>query len=148
MSVRWSMNGRLAILALAAACFSSAALAQSSAASAPAPAIKGYDPVAYFAEGRPVKGVASIAHDFDGSRYHFSSARNRELFAANPDRYAPQFNGLCAAGLADGRTVESDPTAFVVRDGKLYLFSAAKGVDRVEKDPSLLDKARQSQSRK
>ena len=64
------------------------------------------------------------------------------------DRYVPQFAGLCAAGLADGRTVESDPTAFLVRDGKLYLFSAAKGVDRVENDPSLLVKARQAYSGK
>jgi YHS domain-containing protein len=131
-----------------AACFSGAALAQSSAGNAPPLAIKGYDPVAYFVEGRPVKGMASIAYDFDGSRYFFSSAKNRALFAANPDRYAPQFAALCAAGLADGRIVESDPTAFVVRDGKLYLFQAAKGVERVVQDPSLLTKAHQAHSRK
>jgi len=137
------MNRRRVILALAAVCFGAAALAQPKAGNPPALAIKGYDPVSYFVNGSPVKGVASIAHDFDGSRYLFSSAKNRDLFAANPDRYVPQFGGLCSAGLADGRTVESDPTAFLVRDGKLYLFSAAKGVERVEKDPSLLAKARQ-----
>lgn len=131
-----------------AACFSGTALSQSNAGSTPPVAIKGYDPVSYFVEGRPMKGMASSAHDFDGSRYHFSSAKNRELFAANPERYVPQFASLCAAGLGDGRIVESDPTAFVVRDGKLYLFSAAKGVDRVEKDPSLLIKAEQAYRRK
>ena len=138
------MNRRRVILALAAACFSAAALAQPKAGNPPALAIKGYDPVSYFVNGRPVKGVASIPHDYDGSRYLFSSAKNRDLFAATPDRYVPQFGGLCTAGLADGRIVESDPTAFLVRDGKLYLFSAARGVDRVEKDPSLLAKARQA----
>lgn len=115
---------------------------------APPVAIKGYDPVAYFVEGRPVKGSASFAYDFDDQRYLFSSATNRELFAANPDRYAPQFHGLCAAGLADGRIVEPDPTAFVVRDGKLYLFQGPKGVQRVEKDASLLTKAHQTYTKK
>jgi YHS domain-containing protein len=138
------MDRRLAILALIAAWFSGPAFTQTNALPAPALAIKGYDPVAYFVEGRPVKGVASIAYDFDDSRYHFSSAKSRERFAADPSRYVPQFGGLCAAGLADGRIIESDPTAFVVRDGKLYLFQAAKGVERVEKDPSLLAKARQA----
>lgn len=138
------MNRRLAIFAFIAAWFSVPALAQQSAERAPPLAIHGYDPVGYFVEGRPVKGVASIAYDFDDSRYHFSSAKSRELFAADPSRYVPQFGGLCTAGLADGRIVESDPTAFVVRDGKLYLFQAAKGVERVEKDPSLLPKARQA----
>jgi YHS domain-containing protein len=137
------MHRRLAILAVIAACCLGSAFAQP-AGSDRGPAIKGYDPVAYFVAGRPVKGLASIAYDFDDSRYFFSSTKNRELFAANPDRYAPQFVGLCAAGLADGRRIESDPTSFVVRDGKLYLFSAPKGVERVEKDPSLLAKAHQN----
>jgi YHS domain-containing protein len=111
-------------------------------------AIKGYDPVAYFESGRPVKGSPSIGYDFDGSRYLFSSQKNRDLFAANSERYAPQFSGLCAAGLADGRTVEADPTAFVVREGKLYLFQEQKGVERVKTDPSLLGKAHQARPRK
>jgi YHS domain-containing protein len=131
-----------------AACFGGAALAQSSADKGPPVAIKGYDPVSYFVEGRPVKGVPSIAYEFDDSRYFFASARNRGLFAANPERYVPQFHGLCAAGLADGRVVEPDPTAFVVRDGKLYLFQGPVGVQRVEKDPSLLTKAHQNHRKK
>ena len=140
------MNGRLVVVALAAFFLSRAALAQ--ADKAPGVAIKGYDPVAYFVDGRPEKGRASIAYDFDDQRYLFSSAKHRELFAANPERYAPQFHGLCAAGLADGRIVEPDPTAFVVRDGKLYLFEGPRGVQRVEKDPSLLTKAQQVYSKK
>jgi YHS domain-containing protein len=138
------MNRRRAILVLVAATFSCSALAQSDAGTAPPLAIKGYDPVAYFVEGRAIKGTASLVRDFDDSRYHFSSAKNRELFAANPARYLPQFAGLCAAGLADGRVVESDPTAFVVRDGKLYLFQGLKGIERVKADPSLLARAHEN----
>jgi hypothetical protein len=142
------MQRRIALLGLLAACLSGPALAQSNASQGANLAIKGYDPVAYFTEGRPVKGVASINYDFDEQRFLFSSAKNRELFVANPDRYAPQFHGLCAAGLADGRIVEPDPTAFVVSDGKLYLFQAQRGVERVEQDASLLAKARENYRRK
>ena len=127
---------RLLVLLIAFFCAGSA-LAQSVG-------IKGYDPVAYFEPGRPTKGSPSISHEFDGTRYLFSSQKNRDLFAGNPERYAPQFNGLCAAGLADGRTVEPDPTAFVVRNGKLYLFQGQKGVERVQSDPSLLTQAHQN----
>ena len=125
------------VLFVIASIFSCGALAQSVA-------IKGYDPVAYFEPGHPTKGSDSISYDFDGARYLFSSTKNRDLFAGKPERYAPQFNGLCAAGLADGRIVEPDPTAFVVRNGKLYLFQGQKGVERVKSDPSLLTQAHQN----
>lgn len=107
-------------------------------------AIKGYDPVAYFEPGHPTKGSDSISYDFDGARYLFSSRKNRELFAKDPERYAPQFSGLCTGNLAYGRRVEADPTAFVVRDGRLYLFQGQKGVERVRADPSLFAKAHQN----
>lgn len=107
-------------------------------------AIKGYDPVAYFEPGHPTKGSDSISYDFDGARYLFSSTKNRELFAKDPERYAPQFSGLCTGNLAYGRRVEADPTAFVVRDGRLYLFQGQKGVERVRADPSLFAKAHQN----
>ena len=142
------MDRRDAILGLIAACVSGPAFAQAEKSNARPLAIKGYDAVAYFEQGRAVKGVASFEHDFDERRYLFSNARHRDLFAANPERYVPQFHGLCAAGLADGRIVEPDPTAFVVRDGKLYLFQGPKGVQRVEKDPSLLTKAHEAYRQK
>jgi hypothetical protein len=138
------MERRGAILGLIAACVSGTALLHAREGNSPPVAIKGYDPVAYFVQGRAVKGVASLAHDFDERRYFFANAKHRDLFAANPERYLPQFHGLCAAGLADGRIVEPDPTAFVVRDDKLYLFQVPKGVQRVEQDPSFLTKAHQA----
>ena len=138
-----AMKRRAAIAAIIALASSAAALAQP-----PSVAIKGYDPVAYFTEARAVKGNPTISYDFDENRYYFSSTRHRDLFAADPERYAPQFAGLCAAGLADGRKVEPDPTAFVVQNGKLYLFEASRGVSRVKADPTLLDKAHQNHKRK
>ena len=142
------MERRSALLTLMLACLGGAALAQSNADKRSPVAIKGYDPVAYFVEGRAVKGLESISHEFDESRYLFSSDKNRALFAANPEKYLPQFAALCAAGLADGRRVQPDPTAFVVHGGKLYLFEAQRGVERVKKDPSLITKAHANYDKK
>jgi YHS domain-containing protein len=128
-----------AILALAAACLSSTLLAQS-----PPVSLKGHDPVAYFTEGRPVKGSAGINYDFDEARYLFSSQKNRERFASSPERYTPQFGGLCTTGLAMGMKAESDPSVFKIIDGKLYVFSSTQAREKVEKDPSLLAKSQQN----
>ena len=124
------------ILALAAACFSSSLLAQS-----PPVSLKGHDPVSYFTDGRPVKGTAGINYDFDDTRYLFSSQKNRERFASSPERYTPQFAGLCTTGLALGMKAEADPSVFKIIDGKLYVFSSTQARERMESDPSLLSKA-------
>jgi YHS domain-containing protein len=120
------------------------AFAQSSPAEAPPVALKGYDPVSYFNPGKPAKGASTINYDFDGTRYLFSSQKNRELFAANPDRYAPQFRGLCTTGLSMGVKTEADPNVFLVKDGKLYVFLDTESRAMVEKDPTLLTKAHQA----
>ena len=59
-------------------------------------AIEGYDPVAYFTEGRPVEGASAFSHDWMGATWYFASAENRDRFAADPERYAPQYGGYCA----------------------------------------------------
>jgi hypothetical protein len=134
------MTRRL-ILAACASAFSGCLLAQPTPAKTPPVALKGTDPVSYFNPGKPEKGSPSVTFDFDDARYQFSSPKNRDLFAANPDRYAPQFAGLCATGIAYGKKAEADPNIFVVRDGKLYIFGDAEVREMVEKDPSLLGKA-------
>ena len=103
--------------------------------------LKGHDPVAYFTEGRPVKGSPQFAHDFDGDRYYFASAANRDKFAADPDRYAPQFGGYCATGIAFGKKAESDPTQWAIVEGKLYVFSSLEAREMAVKDPMLLKRA-------
>ncbi len=85
-------------------------------------AIHGYDTVAYFTEGKPMKGTNEFEEVWEDSRWQFASATNRELFKANPERYAPQFGGYCAGGLAVGEIADGDPKLFTIVDGKLYLI--------------------------
>lgn len=84
-------------------------------------AIRGYDPVAYFTEGKPVPGDAEFRHDWNGATWLFASRENRDRFAAEPARYAPQFGGFCAFGLSRGYKVGTDPAAFTIHGDKLYL---------------------------
>lgn len=85
-------------------------------------AISGYDPVAYFTEQRAMPGDADIILVWKGAQWHFVNKRNRALFESNPRAYAPQFGGYCAYGLARGRLVASQPDAWAIHDGKLYLI--------------------------
>lgn len=84
-------------------------------------AIRGYDPVAYFKEGRPVKGKEGITYAWKGADWHFSSVENRELFKQGPDQFAPQYGGYCAYGTAEGHKAPTEPDAFTILDGKLFL---------------------------
>jgi YHS domain-containing protein len=84
-------------------------------------AVKGYDPVAYFTESRPVKGSADFAYQWMGATWWFANSGNRDLFQATPDKYAPQFGGYCAWAVSKGYTADTDPEAWKIIDGKLYL---------------------------
>ncbi|MBK8555049.1 MAG: YHS domain protein [Lewinellaceae bacterium] len=84
-------------------------------------AIDGYDPVAYFTEGRPVKGNPDIVYTWKGATWHFSSKAHRDLFAAKPEQYAPQYDGYCAYGWAQGDAVKIEGEAWKIIDAKLYL---------------------------
>ncbi len=89
-------------------------------------ALRGYDPVSYFNEGAPLQG--SGEHVFNGSdaTWHFSSAANRDQFAANPERFAPQFGGFCAFAVSKGFTADPDPEAWHINDGALFVFADTK----------------------
>jgi len=84
-------------------------------------AIKGYDPVAYFTDGKPVKGSKAHTIVHEGVTYQFASEAHRKAFAAEPQKYTPQFGGFCAYGVATGHKADIDPAAFTIVDGKLYL---------------------------
>ncbi len=84
-------------------------------------AIKGYDPVAYFTEGHAIKGNSAYAYNWNEASWYFSKPENRDLFAANPERYAPQFGGHCANGLSKGKLVAADPEEWTIVDDKLYM---------------------------
>jgi YHS domain-containing protein len=84
-------------------------------------AINGYDTVAYFSVGKPVKGQDSFVTEWMGAKWKFSSQANLDLFKANPEKYAPQYGGYCAYGVAKDGLVKVEPDQFTVRNGKLYL---------------------------
>ena len=130
----------LAVLSIGLAAASSA-FAQSSE---PRVVLKGYDTVAYFTEKRPTKGTPQYKVDWDGGRYYFVNATNRDAFNADPEHYAPQFSGYCAVALSTGKRVEGDPAQWKIVDGKLYVFSAAKGKEMADKDPTLLTRSGQN----
>src|SRR6266508_541232 len=87
--------------ALAASCCGSAK-AQNPPLAATRVALKGYDPVSYFTEGKPEKGSSQFTFAFDDSTYWFKSAEHRARFVADPERYAPQFAGYCAIQVSRG----------------------------------------------
>jgi YHS domain-containing protein len=84
-------------------------------------AIEGADAVAYFIEGKPVRGSSAFAHRWKGAEWRFKSAANRDAFATQPHKYAPQFGGYCAWAVSQGYTAGIDPEAWTIHDGKLYL---------------------------
>lgn len=84
-------------------------------------AIKGYDAVAYFTEGKPVKGDKKFSYNWKGADWYFSSQQNRNSFKADPLKYAPQYGGYCAFGASEGHKAPIDPQAWTIVDNKLYL---------------------------
>ena len=89
-------------------------------------ALRGYDPVAYFTDNHPVKGSAEFSASFDGTTYWFKNAEHKALFVADPDHYAPRFNGYCTMQVSRGVKYEADPEAWAIADGKLWVFGAKK----------------------
>jgi YHS domain-containing protein len=89
-------------------------------------AVHGYDVVAYFTRNAAVRGQDTFPYTWQGTTWRFASAANRDAFAKDPDRYAPQFGGYCAYGVGRGYAVDVDPEAFAVVDGRLYLNYSKK----------------------
>lgn len=86
-------------------------------------AIQGYDPVAYFLQGKAVKGNAQHQYVYEGITYRFANNNNLEQFKKDPLKYEPQYGGWCAYAMgATGEKVEIDPETFKIVNGKLYLF--------------------------
>ncbi len=84
-------------------------------------AIRGTDPVAYFTQKKPVKGKPEFTYKWGNTTWQFASAQNRDLFAKNPEKYAPQYGGFCAWAVSQGYTAATDPDAWKIANGKLYL---------------------------
>jgi len=84
-------------------------------------AIKGYDPVAYFTQSDAVKGAEEHSHMWSGVKWLFATAANRDAFAAEPEKFAPQYGGYCSYAMSRDYVADITPTAWKVVDGKLYL---------------------------
>ena len=83
--------------------------------------LEGYDVVAYFTEHRPVKGSEAYTAQWQGVTWRFSSLQHRDLFAADPMHYAPQYGGYCAYAVSHGTTAHGDPDQWAVVDGRLFV---------------------------
>ena len=84
-------------------------------------AIGGYDPVIYHRMQKAGKGDSRYAYRWNNSSWHFTSVSNRELFAADPEKYAPRYGGFCAYAASKGALAPTDPQAWTIKDNRLYL---------------------------
>lgn len=123
---------RRSLFTLAALPFATPALAQAwpkSINNHAGLALRGYDPVAWFADARPRRGNAALRAEHAGVTWHFASAANLARFEADPAAHMPRYGGFCAFGVARGYKVDIDPDAWHIRDGVLYL-NYDRGVQR------------------
>jgi hypothetical protein len=106
-------------------------------------AIKGYDPVAYHKDSKPVKGSGEYEFKWKDAKWRFASAEHRDLFEANPENYAPRYGGYCAWAVSQGYTASVDPkNAWSIVEGKLYLNYDVEVKGKWEKDiPGNITKA-------
>ena len=88
--------------------------------------LKGYDPVAYFKQNRPVKGDPKYSSSYGGATYYFASAGDKAAFEKSPAKYVPQYGGYCANGLTKHKLNDVDPNVFYIYKEKLYLCKNAK----------------------
>ena len=130
----------LSFLALLLAAMTPAA---ASSAGAPAPAVnvdaqglalRGYDPVAFFTDGKPVAGSPAHRIQWNGATWQFASAEALAAFEAAPERYAPQFGGYCAWAVSQHYLAPGDPKVWKIVDGKLYLNFNARAKELWEAD--------------
>ena len=96
----------------------------------------GHDPVAYFTQGAPARGKPEYKVSLPERTYYFANAENKALFAASPARYEPQYGGFCASGAAFAVKLGSDPTAWQIRDGRLFIFGDILGQTAWGVDPA------------
>jgi hypothetical protein len=97
-------------------------------------AIKGYDTVAYFKDGRAMKGNETFTHTWHNMIWYFATKENRDLFAASPEKYGPQYDGWCAWAMTESRKAVTDPEAWKIVEGKLYLQCSASALEKWNRD--------------
>lgn len=105
-------------------------------------AVGGHDPVAYFTEGKPVKGDRAFSTTYQGAEFRFASQSNLDTFLADPEAYAPAYGGYCAWAVSQGYTAKGDPDFWKIVDGRLYLnFNRQVQTDWEQDIPGFIEKA-------
>jgi hypothetical protein len=105
-------------------------------------AIKGYDSVAYFKAGKALQGSESFSSQWHNMAWLFLTKENKALFVANPEKYAPQYDGYCAWAMSEAVISPSDPEIWKIVDGKLYLLCSQSAYEKWSKDiPGNIEKA-------
>jgi YHS domain-containing protein len=100
-------------------------------------AVDGYDPVAYFTEGKAIKGDPQNQSSYAGAIYYFQSSADKEAFDKEPSKYVPQYGGYCAMAMSMGKLEDVNPNYFLVYDGKLLLQRNEKAHMMFVKDPAV-----------
>jgi YHS domain-containing protein len=96
----------------------------------------GHDPVSYFSKGQPERGKPDLKVSLPERTYYFASDTQRLQFLADPAKYEPQYGGFCASGAAYALKLGSDPTAWTIREGRLFIFGDILGKTAWELDPA------------
>ena len=108
-------------------------------------ALRGYDPVAYFEDGKPTPGTEKLSASYGGARFLFASESHRKRFLQNPKKYIPQYGGFCAVGTSFGEKVDIDPESGKIINGKLYLNNGPKAQEIFNHDtPNTISRANQN----
>jgi hypothetical protein len=98
-------------------------------------AIKGYDAVAYFTEGRATQGDPAFQTEWEGARWMFANAHHRDLFISDPDRYAPVFPGYCTMSMSMDVVYAANPELWTIVDGRLYMTGGPAGLEKLREAP-------------
>ena len=95
--------------------------------------LRGYDVVSYF-DGKPMLGNPSINTLHKGAVYQFITEQHKKLFLENPEKYRPAYGGFCAIAMTEGSTVDAHPEAYIVQNGRLFVFYAVKALGKLWQD--------------
>src|SRR5215470_3525808 len=126
---------RVTVVTMSLMLFYSFASAQKSPVYAPkGVALDGYDAVAFFTKGKPVKGSSAYALQWNGAQWLFADKTDLETFQKTPEKYAPQYGGYCAYGVAQGHKATTEIDTWTIADNKLYLNYSQKVKSTWQKD--------------
>lgn len=120
------------LVALAAGCASNRVISDGPHANL---MLRGYDPVAYFTDGKPIPGKVDIAVQHDGLDYRFVSDEHRKMFLADPVHYVPKYGGFCAQGVAYAVMFGGEAEKFQIINDRLFIYGDQGAIDAWNSSP-------------